>query len=141
MIRKVLIGLAILLFVSLTWFSLAISSVIDVSGEQNNTSFGPITLTALQTATGYGTNTFVLPAFMKSFTWTQVVVTGEVSTVLASIYGGGDGLTYASLDSSTTTPSEMRSFVNKPVRYIRSYVTALSGTAPAITIKIWGTVY
>jgi len=84
-------------------------------------------------ATGACASGSVSPDSIK-ITYT-VVVTGAPSAVTLNIEGSVDKATWFTLDSSTTTTSEMRHIVNKPVMHIRANLATLTGgTAPRVRV-------
>ena len=139
--KILLIGFAIVLIAAFAWFSLLYAATIDVPGQKGDTIFGPVTLTSLQYATGYGTNVYALPTFMKSFTWTTVIASGYVTSVTSYMYGSGDGVTYGILDTASSASGDMLHVANKPVRYLKSYIGYIISPGAGVTIKAWGTVY
>ncbi|MEM4313086.1 MAG: hypothetical protein QXH95_03420 [Thermoplasmata archaeon] len=73
---------------------------------------------------------------MKNHTWT-VVVTGSPASVQVDLQGSIDNVNWFTLDSSTTTTSEMRFVTGKGVMYYRGNVVTLSGgTSPTVTVRI-----
>jgi len=86
------------------------------------------------TATGAGEAKDTVIGFDK-WTWVQ---TNDASSTAPDIrlQGSIDGTNWFDLDTSTTIGSEMRHVVNKPVRYIRAYVSDM-GDASSITVKVF----
>ena len=94
-----------------------------------------ITNLDVATSTGAGTGENLGNGF-AIHTW-EVVVTGGPSTVSVTLQGSLNNSTWYTLDTSTTTTSEMRHVVNKKVRFVRANVATLTGgTSPTITVRI-----
>jgi len=67
----------------------------------------------------------------------SVVVTGAPTAVTLVVEGSIDNTSWFTLDTSTTTTSEMRHIANKGVHYLRGNLTTLTGgTAPTVTVKL-----
>jgi len=73
---------------------------------------------------------------MTKHTWT-VIWTGSPTSAQVDLQGSLDGTNWFTLDSSTTTTSEMRHVVDKGVMYYRGNVVSVTGgTTPAVTVQI-----
>jgi len=84
--------------------------------------------------TGAGSTVDLAHIFDKH-TW-QMTLTGSPTGVDVTLQGSIDDSNWFELDRTTSTSAEMRHVVNKPVRYVRGYVTTLSGgTSPTVTVK------
>lgn len=97
-----------------------------------------ITITSLSAATATGAGTQLNLMDSKPFhTWT-VVVTGSPTVVSVDLEGSIDnGTNWFTLDTSTTTTSEMRHVINKPVLSVRAKLNTLTaGAAPTVTVFI-----
>lgn len=94
-----------------------------------------ITALSAVTSTGAGSSNS-LGSGLEKHTW-EIVVTGAPATVSITLQGSIDGTNWYTLDTSTTTTSEMRHVVNKPVRFIRANLGTLTGgTSPTVTVRI-----
>ena len=114
--KKLIIALALIL----SPLSLA------VAGIWNGTIYTLVPLTPV-TITG---QTFTLDFPYDKHTWCTTIVGG--SSVSVTFEGSLDNVLWATLDTSTSTTSECRHVVNKPVKYVRATV----GTLTATSIKV-----
>lgn len=74
--------------------------------------------------------------YPTNWTWTNVF-TGSPASTNTNLEGSIDAVTWFTLDSSTTTTSEMRHVAYKSVKFVRCNLSTLSGgTAPTATCKI-----
>lgn len=90
---------------------------------------------AAATATGAGTSSSSF-GLLSKHSW-HVIVTGSPASVTVNLEGTIDGSNWFTLDSSTTTTSEMRHVVNKPVTQIRANLATLTGgSSPTVTVTI-----
>jgi hypothetical protein len=85
-----------------------------------------LTLTNAQIATGDGTVRNLGNVYTKH-TWYTVVTGG--SSVSITLQGSLDGTNWFTLDTSTSTTSEMRHVVNKPIMYLKTNLGTFSGTS------------
>lgn len=87
-------------------------------------------------AVGAG-STFDLHGVFDKFTW-EIVATGAPTTVSVTLEGSLDeGTTWYVLDTSTTTTSELRHVVDKPVRYIRANLgTFVETGVDTLTVRV-----
>jgi len=87
------------------------------------------------TATGAGDAIDTTSGFMN-WTWT-VVSDASSSNVTVKFQGSIDNTNWFDLDEYRGTGNTMRHVVNKPVRYIRAYVSSM-GDASSIEVKCVG---
>lgn len=92
-----------------------------------------ITLLNAVTSTGAGTSYWI--GFLPSnHTW-QTIFTGTASAVDVKLQGSIDDSNWFDLDTNTSTTSGvMRHVVNKPVNYIRGYLTTFTN-GTTMTVK------
>lgn len=95
--------------------------------------------TLLNAATATGTSPYILDlwptrgGFPLHFTWTTVI-TGTPATVTINLEGSIDGTNWFQMDQSVAAGGEMRSVINKAVRWARLNMTTLTGgTSPTVT--------
>lgn len=78
------------------------------------------------TTTGAGT-AFAMPTINgttpNKFTW-QSVLSGTATSITVNLEGSLDNVTYFQMDQSTSTTTESRSVVNKPVKWVRCNITS-----------------
>jgi len=66
-----------------------------------------------------------------------IVVTGAPSAVTMNLEGSIDNTSWFTLDTMTSTTSDMRHIANKGVHYVRGNLATLTGgTTPTVTVKI-----
>ena len=131
----------VLLLVLVVFCTPAMAGTVDVVGQKDNTFFESVAISTLQSATGNGTDVYLLPAVMKSFTWQCVVASGTATNVTASLMGSIDNATYVVLDTTELAGGDIRHVVNKPVRYLKAYIPILTGSSPGVTLNVMGSVY
>lgn len=74
-------------------------------------------------------------SYPSAFTW-QIITTGAPATISITFEGSIDGVTWATLDTSTATAGEQRSFTGKAARFTRCNLGTLTGgTAPTVTCQ------
>ena len=119
--NKLLIFISILFFSSISWAA--------VDGNPVFTSCDAVTSTGACTS-GRVSN-------IASRITYSVVVSGAPSAVTLNLEGSIDNISWFTLDTSTTTTSEMRHIANRGVHYVRgNLVTLTGGSSPTVTVKI-----
>jgi hypothetical protein len=111
--------LVVLLFAIIAWAATAFVSLSGVA------------------ATGAGTALTVSDR-ASSVTW-QTVFTGTPTAITVNLEGSIDGTHYFTLDSSTSTTSEMRHVVNKNVDYLRCNISAytVNGSTTTCSFRVY----
>lgn len=128
--RIVVFGLGLILLLPVLGYSQP-SSAIGMQPGQVVTPWSAFTLTAPITSQSYsiGVSTQGVPAI----TW-QTIFPSAPASITVNLQASSDGTTYATIDSSTSVTSAMRS-VFGTYKFIRFTVSATAGgTLPTITI-------
>ena len=98
-------------------------------------STGLLTLLNAVAAPTVGATNNISTTFPSKMTW-EIVITGAPANETTLLEGSINGTTWYTLDTSTTTTSEMRHVGLKPITYIRANCTVLpSGTC---TVRFLG---
>jgi hypothetical protein len=95
---------------------------------------GVFTSISAATATGAG-NVVILSQYQQSYTWTTNY-TGTPTSITQNLEGSLDLANWFTLDSSTSTSSEMRHVVNKPVLALRCNIAAYVVNGSTATCKL-----
>lgn len=96
-----------------------------------------LTIMSNKTTPGTGSTYGFAGRGARTYTWT-IRITGAPSAAEVRLEGTIDGNNFYTLDTSTTTTSEMRFVVNRPISNIRANVITLTGgSSPAVTVKIY----
>lgn len=100
--------------------------------------------TLLNAATTTGTSAYILDiwptrgGFPLHYTW-ATTITGTPSGVTLNLEGSIDGTNWYQIDQSISTSGEMRSVVNRAVRWVRLNLLSLTGgTSPTVTGIVMG---
>lgn len=101
------------------------------------TEFGALITTALAAVTANGSSTAIdLVTPYRTHTL-QTVVTGAPTSLSVTLEGSLNGTNWVVLATSTSTTGDAQFAVDKPVRYVRATLSALTGgTAPTVTALI-----
>ena len=86
------------------------------------------------TATGAGEAVDTHTGFAK-WTW-QIITDASATACTVKLQGSIDGTNYFDLDEWSGTGNTMRHVIDKPVRYIRAYVSDM-GDASSISVKVF----
>lgn len=86
------------------------------------TSLNAVAATGAGTGAIFSTGQFA-GSYPAMFTW-QTIYTGTPTAINVNLEGSLDGTNWFTLDSSTSTASEMRHVVNKPIRFLRCNISS-----------------
>lgn len=96
------------------------------------------TLLNAVSATGPGAAVDLSSSPLRHHAW-EIVVTGAPTASEVHLQGSLDNTNWYTLDTSTTTSSELRFVVDKPVRFVRAnWISVSGGTAPTVTVRYLG---
>lgn len=131
--KKVWLGIVGLILIPY----LIYAATVDIQGVNNNQEFNTMVIANDLETVGAASNTYALPSAMSRFTWTtQYSGAATSSTVL--LQGSLDNSNWYTIDTSTT--AEMRHVTNKPVKYLRAYLSdkQLTATHNGATASVIG---
>lgn len=70
------------------------------------------------------------------YTWQTQVAGGTLTSITVNLEGSLDGTTWFQLDQTTTATGETRHVVNKPIRYVRANVVAVTVASGTPTLSV-----